>query len=398
MVDYKKFQDQIIASTRSFSKSHPLSQQVIDAYYAVPRHKFVKKYRYWKTLEWIEVTDQNLEENLAQLYSNNPIILHGTDEEFEDPDGKQISTLSQQSLVLFMVELLKLEKGHKVFELGAASGFNAGLMGHLVGPNGKVVSVEIISELIQNARKSIQELGLFQVEIIEGDGGEGYEKFAPYDRAVFTAGANDLPGAFYRQIKKGGLLLLVLRNKGGAATLILFRKMNDYFQSTYTTNCDFVPVTGKFDVQGLGYIPLEKILAGNKIKPKPVDRTPFYWGGADSDEHSFLWYTAGFRSFLSISEPTFVAIRLDKETTSFGLLDPKYKSLVVAKYNELVSYGSHKTRNRLLKILKGWTAKGMPGLVSLKVRAYPISRKIKAKKNQWLVKRNESQFLWSMPK
>jgi hypothetical protein len=39
----------------------------------------------------------------------------------------------------------------------------------------------------------------------------------------------------------------------------------------------------------------------------------------------------------------------------------------------------------------------MPGLVNLKVKAYPIDRKIKAGKNQWLTKRKESQFLWSKP-
>lgn len=396
MVDYKKFQDQIIARTKSFSKQRPLSQQVIDAYYSIPRHKFIKRYRLWKSDQWIEITDQNLEEHLSHLYGDNPVIIFGTDEDFEAPEGKQISTLSQQSLVLVMIELLELEKGHKVFELGAASGFNAALMGHIVGPAGKVVSVEIISELIQNARDAVQQLGLTQVEIIKGDGGYGFEKEAPYDRAMFTAGANDLPGPFYKQIKNGGRLLLVLKNRGGAATLILFVKRKDHFESVFSMLCDFVPVTGNFHVTGLGYKPLDQILSENRIKSKPVDHVPFWWGGANKD--NFEWLAAGFRSFLSVSEPKFEAIQLDKETNAFGILDVMSKSLVVAKPNELVSYGSTKSRDHLLKILTNWTAQGMPGLVSLKVKAYPIGRKIRAQKNQWLVKRKESQFLWSMPK
>ncbi|HXL73014.1 MAG TPA: protein-L-isoaspartate O-methyltransferase, partial [bacterium] len=301
MDNAKKYQDQIVAAVKGHSKQYLISQEVIDAYYATPRHKFIKRYRFPNAEQWIEVTDKNLEENLSQLYSNNPLIIYGENDDFKNPDGKQISTISQQSLVLYMIELLKLEKGHKVFELGAASGFNAALMGQIVGPEGKVVSVEIIKELIKNARDTVKELGLTHVEIIEGDGGYGYEKEAPYDRAIFTAGANDLPGSFYKQIKKGGRLLIVLKNRGGVATLTLFEKKADHFQSIYLMLCDFVPVTGKFHVQGLGYKPLDEILSLNKIKSKPINHRPHWWGG--TDEQNFVWLTAGFQSFLSISEP-----------------------------------------------------------------------------------------------
>ena len=395
MDNVKKFQDKIVEIVKDYPKDHSISQQVIDAYYATPRHQFIKRYRVSNSDNWIEITNQNLEENLAQLYANNPIAIYGDNDAHKNPEGKQISTVSQQSLVLYMIELLKLEKGHKVFELGAASGFNAALMGQVVGPTGKVVSVEIIKELIQNAQASVKQLGLNHVEIIEGDGGYGYEKEAPYDRVIFTAGANDLPGTFYKQIKKGGRLLIVLKNQGGVATLILFEKKADHFESIQSMLCDFLPVTGQFHVQGLGYKPIGEILSQNKIKPKPVHHTSHWWGG--SDEFTFVWLTAGFQSFLSISEPRFQAIRIDNESTTFGLLDVKSKSLVVAKYNELVSYGSTKARDYLLKSLQRWTADGMPGLVNLKVKAYPIDRKIKAGKNQWLTKRKESQFLWSKP-
>jgi protein-L-isoaspartate(D-aspartate) O-methyltransferase len=396
MNNFKKFQDKIVEAVKGHTKDYSISQPVIDAYYATPRHQFIKRYRISNTDQWIEITDQNLEENLAQLYDNNPIGIYGENDDFKNPEGKQIATVSQQSLVLLMIELLKLEKGHKVFELGAASGFNAALMGQMVGPTGKVVSVEIIKELIQNAQASVKQLGLNHVEIIEGDGGYGYEKEAPYDRAMFTAGANDLPGSFYKQIKKGGRLLFVLKNKGGAATLILFEKKADHFQSIYSLLCDFVPVTGQFHVQGLDYQLLDEILTRNKIKPKPVNHFPHWWGGANDLNFSYL--TSGFHSFLSISEPKFEAIRLDKENTTFGLLDVKSKSLVVVKPNELISYGSTKAREYLLKALQRWMTEGMPGLANLNVKAYPIDRKIKAGKNEWLTKRKESQFLWSKPK
>jgi len=59
-----------------------------------------------------------------------------------------------------MLDLLRIEKGQTVFELGAGSGWKVALMGQLVGPKGKVVSLEITSDLVQFAKSSIRELNL----------------------------------------------------------------------------------------------------------------------------------------------------------------------------------------------------------------------------------------------
>ena len=68
-----------------------------------------------------------------------------------------------------MLDMLKFEPGHNVFELGAGSGWNAALMGHIVGPKGHVYSLEIIPELAKTASDTIETLGLKNVSIIEGD-------------------------------------------------------------------------------------------------------------------------------------------------------------------------------------------------------------------------------------
>ena len=92
----------------------------------------------------------SLAEHIATLYANRPLILFG------DDDENLPSTVSQPSFVLRMLDLLQLEAGGKVFELGAGSGWNAALMGHLVGPAGQVVSLEIIPELAQGAGQAIE--------------------------------------------------------------------------------------------------------------------------------------------------------------------------------------------------------------------------------------------------
>jgi protein-L-isoaspartate(D-aspartate) O-methyltransferase len=392
----RRFQDQLLESTRDTQGRNPLSKTVTDAFYAVPRHGFVTRYRTFRNPKWFEVTDENLEEHLATLYANKPLVIHGEDADFEAVAGRTpVSTISQPTFVLQMIDMLALEAGHRVFELGSGSGWNAALIGHVVGPTGKVVSVEIIPELIQSARASIAAAGLENVSILEGDGGDGYELHAPYDRAIFTSGAYDLPRAFYRQMRLGGLLLFVLKNKGGADTLILLEKHEDHFRSRRALLCGFVPMVGKFHVESMEPTPLDPLLARTGISPEPVETTPFWWSGANED--NFIWVTSGLRSFLAISEPGFEAIQLDAHTTAFGILDHTSNGLVLARHDRLVCYGSTEPRQALIASLKRWIDRGMPALADLEVRAYPIDREVTPAGGDWLVRRNESQFVWSLP-
>jgi protein-L-isoaspartate(D-aspartate) O-methyltransferase len=397
MTTAKKFQDRLLESTKAAHHRSPLSAAVTGAFYAVPRHGFVRRYRTWRNDTWFDVTEQNLEEHLATLYADGPLIIHGEDADFEAVAGKTpVSTISQPTFVLKMLDMLELAPGQRVFELGAGTGWNAALIGHIVGATGRVVSVEIIPELIQSARASVAAVGLDHVEIVEGDGGDGHERHAPYDRAIFTAGSYDLPRAFYRQVKTGGMILFVLKNKGGADTLILFEKHEDHFRSRRSLMCGFVPLTGRFHIDSMEARPLDQLLAEARISPEPVDSTPFWWSGA-SDE-SFTWLVAGLRSFLAISEPGYEAIRLDKTITTFGILDRRSNALVVAHHDRLVCYGSTGPKYQLIALLKQWIDRGMPALSTLEVAAYPIDREIAPAAGEWLSRRNESQFVWSLPK
>ncbi len=342
------------------------------------------------------MADQNLEEHLASIYANQSLAIYGEEEDFGNLGANTpVSTISQPSFVLRMLDLLKLEKGQKVFELGAGSGWNAALMGELVGSGGKVLSIEIIPELVAAAQVAIDKLGISNVEIRKGDAGEGDENFAPFDRAVFTAGAYDIPPVFYHQLKNGGLLLLVLKNKGGRDTLVLLEKKEDHFESIFSTTCGFVPMTGKFQVSDMGAKSLEHILLQNEIAVKPVNHLPFWWAGTDEDH--FSWQIAGLTSFLSVTEPMFEPIKLDETRATFGLFDKATKSIVVARYNELVSYGSTSARDHFLSLLKNWVDLGVPGLSTLKLRAYLKDRKVSTRTGEWINQRRDSQFVWSLP-
>jgi protein-L-isoaspartate(D-aspartate) O-methyltransferase len=389
-----EYQRQLLELTRSIYDETPISEAVTSAYLQIPRHVFVKRYRQWGTKAWHEVHEANLAEHLATLYANGPLILFG------DDDDDVPSTISQPSFVLHMLDMLQLQPGQTVFELGAGSGWNAALMGHLVSPGGQVYSLEIISEVAKMAADSIGLLGITNVHIIEADGGEGYAAGAPYDRAIFTAGTYDLPHHFYEQMRERGLLLIVMKNEGGGDNLFLLRKTADHFESLESEPCGFVQLRGKYAIKSLEPIPLELLPEWSELQQHEISRTPFWWGG--KGKAGLMWRTLGIRSFLGIAEPAFRAFKTEKAETRaraehfFGLWDQAHRSLVLARDDGLIAYGSAVAKERLLQQVRQWVELGMPSAACLTLQVYPSGVPLLAGEHAWLVKRPESQFLWSL--
>jgi len=110
----------------------------------------------------------------------------------------------------------------------------------------------------------------------------------------------------------------------------------------------------------------------------------------------------GVRSFLGITEPAFRAFKTETKSEGtrdehyFGLLDQQQKSLVIAKDDLLRSYGSPAAEEHLLKAVEGWVRLGMPSAASFSLKIYPIDFALTANDKEWIVKRKESQFLWSL--
>ncbi len=393
-VSVETFQKQLLQQAQRALYETPISEATQEAFMATPRHLFVKRYRELGVKEWNEVSEANLESHLGRLYRDWGLILYG--------DGDYApSAISQPSLVLGMLDLLQLEPGHKVFELGAASGWNAALMGRLVGPHGHVYSVEIIPEMARTAAANVAQLGIDNVSIIEGDAGDGYPEGALYDRAVFTAGTYDIPHAFFDQIKNGGLLLVVIKNEGGGDTLFLLRKNVDHFASLKSVTCFFVPVTGKYRIDGLDPVVLETMPEWAEFKDQKPHVRNFWW--SVKGKMYYEGKTVGMRSYLSVSETLFKTFKTtgigqqSVEERYFGLWDKDRHSLVIAKDDSLISYGGPEAERRLMEHVHRWVDLGMPNAASFDLKVYPVAANVRPAPNQWIVKRKEAQFLWSLP-
>lgn len=394
MDEVEKHQQQLLEKIQRVWSATPITDATVRAYLETPRHKFIKRYRKRGSKEWHGICEENLEEHLANLYKNDILILHGDDDDYVP------STISQPSLVLRMLDMLQLKPGQTVFELGAGSAWNAALMGQLVGPEGNVYSLEIIPEVAKTASETVAALGLDNVHVIATDGGEGYASGGPYDRAIFTAGTYDLPHHFYEQIKENGLFLVVIKSQGGGDNLFVLRKTRDHFESLDSMMCAFVQFRGKYEIPSLDPITVEELPDWGNLRHHEISRTPFWWGGKGKE--TLLWRTLSIRSFLGISEPSFRAFKTAKadagsrEEIYFGLWDEQQKSLVLAKDDCLIAYASPVAKNRLLQRIQQWVDLGMPSAASFVLHVYPISVQLSADVNQWIVTRNESQFLWKL--
>jgi protein-L-isoaspartate(D-aspartate) O-methyltransferase len=394
-MDYiEKYQNQLLEQIQALCREMPISEPTNQAYLAVPRHRFVQRYREWGVKEWDVVNTENLAQHIATLYADRPLILCGND------DQNVLSTISQPSLVLGMLDLLELKKGDRVLELGAGSGWSAALMGWLVGQEGLVVSLEIIPELSQNAAENIASLGIANVRVLTADGAQGSNDSAPYDRVVFTAGTFDLPHCFYEQLRDQGLLLVVVKTEGGGDHLFLLRKTEDHFESLWSAPCGFVQLRGSYQFEDLEPKTLDKTIPEwSELQNREIRKRRFWWGA--KGEPTRIWSTVGIRSFLGISEPTFRLFKtaeLEDSTEHhyFGLWDAAGGSLVIARDDLLITYGNQKAEERLLQRLHHWVEMGMPSAASLNLKVYPIGACVRTTDNQWLVKRRDSQFLWTL--
>lgn len=157
----------------------------------------------------------------------------------------QGQTISAPSVVAFMLEHLDVQPGMKVLEVGTGSGYNAAILSQLVGSVGRVISIEVIPELSELARKNLEKMGMpANAELVVGDGSCGYEKEAPYDRVIVTAGMPypDQGHPLISQLKKDGIMVAPV---GGRfyQDLIVYDKKADIYRKVLPVI--FVPLLGE---------------------------------------------------------------------------------------------------------------------------------------------------------
>ncbi|MCB1800871.1 MAG: protein-L-isoaspartate(D-aspartate) O-methyltransferase [Gammaproteobacteria bacterium] len=166
-----------------------------------------------------------------QAYENRPI-----------PIGYG-QTISQPLIVAAMTGLLAIEPGQRVFELGTGSGYQAAVLAAL---GADVYSVEIIPELAERARETLDKLGYGRVQTRVGDGYFGWSGAAPFDAIVVTAANDHVPPPLLRQLKPGGRMVIPVGSRYSTQKLVLITRAADgTIRSRELLPVTFVPLTGE---------------------------------------------------------------------------------------------------------------------------------------------------------
>ena len=158
-------------------------------------------------------------------------------------------TISQPSTVAFQTMLLQVKSGEKVLEIGTGSGFQAAI---LAAMGARVFTVERHLELYSKAKKTLNMVSdsiynRTDKRIIDriiqrfGDGFQGFEKYAPYDKIIVTCGAPEIPEALLRQLKPGGLMVIPVGTDSQVMKRITKIDDDNYKEEEFG-NCNFVPM------------------------------------------------------------------------------------------------------------------------------------------------------------
>ena len=394
------------------SRGHIASPSVEAAFRAVPRHLFLP--------------DVPLEE----VYRDQVIVT-------KTVDGQAVSSSSQPQIMAIMLEQLALLPGQRVLEIGAGTGYNAGLMAHIVGDAGRVVSVDIDEDLVEGARRHLAAAGCDRVRVLAGDGGFGHPADAPYDRIILTVGAWDVAPAWSEQLRPGGRLVLPLA-VGGAQKSVAFERANGHLVSVSVTACQFVHLRGACVGPGrrvplgpdpgldlwvgdraaidasatyaLLQGPRRDVAAGIQVTSREVygglipwlafNEAGFCWlqaTGPTSGESPVpgLFALAGrFRSTVGVHDGASACFLMRPPDWSIPVEqapDPSPFELFVR------GFGDDAPTRRVLERVRAWEARGRPGTEGLRIRVYPIGVEYAARPDEIVVPKRWNRLVLDWP-
>ena len=147
-------------------------------------------------------------------------------------------TISQPYTVAFQTELLGVEPGHKILEIGTGSGYQTAI---LIELKAEVYSIERQKELYNKVRNFLPKVGYVPKKLVFGDGYGGLPENAPFDGIIVTAGAPYVPKALLGQLKIGGKLVIPVGDEVQVMT-VFTRTAEKKFEKLEYGDFRFVPM------------------------------------------------------------------------------------------------------------------------------------------------------------
>jgi protein-L-isoaspartate(D-aspartate) O-methyltransferase len=149
-------------------------------------------------------------------------------------------TISQPYIVAVMTELVDLQPGERVLEIGTGSGYQAAILAEVTD---EVYTIEIIPELAARAAQLFEQLGYDQIVAKQADGYWGWEEHGPFDAILVTAAPDHVPQPLVQQLADGGKMVIPIGPPGGYQSLWLFERQGDQVIRHNWGGVSFVPFT-----------------------------------------------------------------------------------------------------------------------------------------------------------
>lgn len=219
------------------SSSGELTPEWRESFLAVPRHAFIPD-TIWRQDMTIR-GDNDLvplrraddrETWLALAYEPETFVITQVDD--GHPLGPGLtgcsitSSASQPNVVARMLASLEIEPGMTVCEIGTGTGYNSALLAHRLGAE-RVTTIEIDSQISEQARQALVHTGFGEVITITGDGSRGYPQRAPYDRILATCAVYRVPHQWIAQTRPGGRIVTPWETTYGAGGLLSLTVSDD---------------------------------------------------------------------------------------------------------------------------------------------------------------------------
>ncbi len=309
-------------------------------------------------------------------------------------DGIPVSSCSQPAIIAVMLEQLDLREGDKVLEIGAGTGYNATLMGYLVGAQGSVTTLDIDEDIVTRARQNLARADVTNVGVVHADGGLGYPADAPYDAVIATVGVWDLSPHWIEQLATDGKLVAPLWFHTLQFSIAFVKTDEGSLKSRSIRPCGFMRLRGAFagpetyrEVDGIT-VGLEDSSQLDVEGLRRLLATP-------PRDHSLPELlppeNRGLIDYLALQQEALISLadherqKLDCEY-AFGFLDGANSMSLLAldprDWRQLTPivrvYGEESAFLRLKQLAEEWEAHGRPRLEQATIIAAPVGSSLAA--------------------
>jgi protein-L-isoaspartate(D-aspartate) O-methyltransferase len=357
------------------------SYAVEQALRRVQRHRLIERVYRGKS-DVIEV-DPDSPEHLEMIYSDRALVTR---------PFPAASSSSQPGLVAMMLEMLELQPGMRVLEIGAGTGYNAALMAELVSDHSSITTMDIQQDVVEQTRRNLALTGYGAIHVLAQDGFYGYPDHAPYDRIVATVGCSDLSPHWLAQLASEGFMLIPLAHGDPSnCPLVRVRQERGQVRGRVVGYSGFMPTRGEF-ASDL-WLPEDKMRkVVDVIKDgEPEAEYPLFQG---FEQLADLTPRIRGKWGVRLEFLYFLALNAQQTFSCWkGLVLGDEESFVLLGDDSIQLYGEQATPlfHELKRIYQSWEALGKPRMIDYELEFLALSEASKGKPasepNAWVINR-----------